>query len=103
MSGLIQSNKGQIRRRVHCDDISSADQSLADSLSGGNAGSTQSQVEVILKQGLELDTQESTFSKQSSVLLHLSDKLSDRATIWDHHGLAKKGAALGATDVEDIG
>ena len=102
MSGLIQSNKGQIRRRVHRDDISSADQSLADSLSGSNAGSTQSQVEVILKQGLELDAQETPLRKQRTVLLHLRDELANRPTVGDDDSLTEKGAALGAADVEHV-
>ena len=103
MSCLIQGDKGQVRRRIHGDNIARADQSFADSRSGGDTGSTQSQVEVILKQGLELDTQEPAFCKQSPVLLHLRDELADRAAVGDHHGLAEKSTALAATDVEDIG
>ena len=37
------------------------------------------------------------------MLLHLGDELADRSALGDHHGLAEKGAALGATDVEDVG
>ena len=102
MSGLIQSNKGQIRRRVHRDNISSANQSLTDSLSGGDAGSTQSQVEIVLKQGLELDAQETPLRKQRTVLLHLCDELANRPTVRDDDSLAEKGSALGTADVEHI-
>ena len=103
MPCLIEGDESEVRRRIHSDNVSRTDQGFADSLSGGNARLTNRRIQAVLKQGLELDTQESTFSKQSSVLLHLSDKLSDRATVGDDDGLTEKCAALGTTDVEDIG
>ena len=102
MSGLIQSDKGQVRRRIHSDNVSRTDQGFADSLSGSNAGSTQSQVEVILKQGLELDAQETPLRKQRTVLFHLRDESANRPTVGDDDSLTEKGAALGAADVEHI-
>ena len=59
-------------------------------------------IEVICKQGIELDTKQASLGKQRAVLLHGGDKVFRCVIFREYHSFPTEGANLGAADVECI-
>ena len=59
-------------------------------------------IEIIGKQDIKLDPQDTAFCEQGTVLFNDRKKMRDQCRIGDHDSFAKESTAFCPTDVEDI-
>ena len=59
-------------------------------------------IEIIGKQDIKLDPQDTAFCEQGTVLFNDRKKMWDQCRIGDHDSFAKESTAFRPTDVEDI-